>query len=229
MPWSGAHNSELVVLTERAQREPLRTFVQQLRLLHFTPHVVRTVSYRETNDLPTPAAVFVDVLSRDITVAGSIPNQIRATWEYVPVILVANAEDVDRIRFGPQLQDFIAIPIKLPELDARIRFAMWKTNAVHTSRDLIEAGELRMNVSTYEVWARGEKIDLTYKEFELLKYFLIHPRRVFTRAELLEKVWEMDFYGGTRTVDVHIRRLRAKLGLAGDLIHTVRNVGYRFS
>ena len=75
----------------------------------------------------------------------------------------------------------------------------------------------------------GKPIDLAYKEFELLKYFVQHPRRVFTRAHLLQEVWGYDYYGGTRTVDVHIRRLRAKLGVEYEhVIGTVRNVGYRF-
>ena len=94
---------------------------------------------------------------------------------------------------------------------------------------LIRSGELIVDTNGYTATLRGIPIDLAYKEFELLKYLVQHPGRVFTRAQLLQEVWGYDYYGGTRTVDVHIRRLRAKLG--GEYEHvigTVRNVGYRF-
>ena len=83
--------------------------------------------------------------------------------------------------------------------------------------------------ATYSVRLRGRILDLTYKEFELLKFLAQHPGRVFTRDQLLREVWGYDYFGGTRTVDVHVRRLRAKLGDLESLIGTVRNVGYRFN
>ena len=93
----------------------------------------------------------------------------------------------------------------------------------------IEAGEVVIDEISYSAKLRGKALDLTYKEFELLKYLAQHPGRVFTRAQLLQDVWGYDYFGGTRTVDVHVRRLRAKLGPDHDaLIGTVRNVGYRF-
>ena len=93
----------------------------------------------------------------------------------------------------------------------------------------ISAGELTIDAGGYTARLRGRPLDLTYKEFELLKYLVQHPGRVFTRAQLLQEVWGYDYYGGTRTVDVHVRRLRAKLGPEHEqLIGTVRNVGYRF-
>ena len=91
------------------------------------------------------------------------------------------------------------------------------------------SGELTIDAGGYSARLRGRPLDLTYKEFELLKYLVQHPGRVFTRAHLLQEVWGYDYYGGTRTVDVHVRRLRAKLGPEHEsLIGTVRNVGYRF-
>ena len=90
-------------------------------------------------------------------------------------------------------------------------------------------GELVIDEATYAARLRGRPLDLTYKEFELLKYLAQHPGRVFTRAQLLQEVWGYDFFGGTRTVDVHVRRLRAKLGTEHEqMIGTVRNVGYKF-
>ena len=94
---------------------------------------------------------------------------------------------------------------------------------------MIRAGELAIDEDTYAARLRGRPLDLTYKEFELLKFLAQHPGRVFTRAQLLQEVWGYDYFGGTRTVDVHVRRLRAKLGPEHEaLIGTVRNVGYRF-
>ena len=93
----------------------------------------------------------------------------------------------------------------------------------------ISSGDLVIDEATYSRAGRGRLLDLTYKEFELLKHLAQHPGRVFTRAQLLQEVWGYDYFGGTRTVDVHVRRLRAKLGPEYDvLIGTVRNVGYRF-
>ena len=94
---------------------------------------------------------------------------------------------------------------------------------------VVRAGELTIDEGTYTCKLKGKALDLTFKEFELLKYLAQHPGRVFTRAQLLQEVWGYDYYGGTRTVDVHVRRLRAKLGPEHEaLIGTVRHVGYKF-
>jgi DNA-binding response OmpR family regulator len=95
--------------------------------------------------------------------------------------------------------------------------------------EVIRSGELTIDEATYSARLKGRSLDLTFKEFELLKYLAQHPGRVFTRAQLLQEVWGYDYFGGTRTVDVHVRRLRAKLGTEHEvLIGTVRNVGYKF-
>ncbi|HEX2704727.1 MAG TPA: response regulator transcription factor, partial [Candidatus Lustribacter sp.] len=116
------------------------------------------------------------------------------------------------------------------EVDARIRLAMTRLNMESQDLDaLITAGDVTIDEVSYSAKVRGRVLDLTYKEFELLKYLAQHPGRVFTRSQLLHEVWGYDYYGGTRTVDVHVRRLRAKLGPDNEsLIGTVRNVGYRF-
>lgn len=94
----------------------------------------------------------------------------------------------------------------------------------------IRGGEITIDEHSYTAKIKGRSLDLTYKEFELLKYLVQHPGRVFTRSQLLQEVWGYDYFGGTRTVDVHIRRLRAKLGPEHEaLIGTVRHVGYRFN
>jgi DNA-binding response OmpR family regulator len=117
------------------------------------------------------------------------------------------------------------------EVEARIRLAIGRRAAatVAEAPDEIRSGELAIDEATYAARLRGRVLDLTFKEFELLKFLAQHPGRVFTRAQLLQEVWGYDYFGGTRTVDVHVRRLRAKLGPEHDaLIGTVRNVGYRF-
>lgn len=222
--------TDIVLVTERERREPIAALLDQLRRLGYGIHVIPRATYQFLNRVPTPQIVLLDVGSREFQESGTTPTSLQAAWEYVPVILVASADEVPRIRFGPGLHDFITIPINSAELDTRIRFALWKTQGIRAPREQVSLVEgLRLNLATYEVYIDNRRIDLTYKEFELLKFFVNHPRRVFSRPELLEQVWESDYFGGTRTVDVHIRRLRAKLGSrVGNMIKTVRNVGYRF-
>src|SRR5918997_958648 len=120
------------------------------------------------------------------------------------------------------------------EVDARLKWATARRMAATTPVDgadsgVTTAGELVIDEHSYSAKLRGHPLDLTYKEFELLKYLAQHPGRVFSREQLLQEVWGYDYFGGTRTVDVHVRRLRAKLGTEHEsLIGTVRNVGYRF-
>jgi DNA-binding response OmpR family regulator len=120
------------------------------------------------------------------------------------------------------------------EVDARIRISIGTHLAALTAADPnageIRTGDVVIDESTYTAKIKGRSLDLTFKEFELLKYLAQHPGRVFTRAQLLQEIWGYDYFGGTRTVDVHIRRLRSKLGPEFEsIIGTVRNVGYRFT
>jgi DNA-binding response OmpR family regulator len=119
------------------------------------------------------------------------------------------------------------------EVEARLRLATGRSRLAEADREPesseIRSGDLVIDEVTYSARLRRRSLDLTYKEFELLKFLAQHPGRVFTRAQLLQEVWGYDYFGGTRTVDVHVRRLRAKLGTDHEmLIGTVRNVGYRF-
>ena len=127
--------------------------------------------------------------------------------------------------------DEILLPSTGPaEIDARLRLLVGRRGgmASQESAGKVSLGELVIDEGTYTARLRGRPLDLTYKEFELLKYLAQHAGRVFTRAQLLQEVWGYDFFGGTRTVDVHVRRLRAKLGPEYEsLIGTVRNVGYK--
>ena len=119
-------------------------------------------------------------------------------------------------------------PFHPRELEARLRHLFWRTGT-GTGPELIEYGDLVLNLETYQAAIDGQPLDLTYMEYELLKFLAQHPGKVFTRETLLSRVWGYEYYGGARTVDVHIRRLRAKLGEEhAGLIQTVRSVGYRF-
>jgi len=120
------------------------------------------------------------------------------------------------------------------EVDARVRLAIGKLEALRIQADPtsgeIKSGDVIIDEKSYTAKIKGRSLDLTFKEFELLKYLVQHPGRVFTRAQLLQEIWGYDYFGGTRTVDVHIRRLRSKLGPEFEaIIGTVRNVGYRFN
>ena len=116
------------------------------------------------------------------------------------------------------------------ELEARLRLAIGRqASTVPVAPDEIRSGELSIDEATYTARLRARVLDLTFKEFELLKFLAQHPGRVFSRAHLLQEVWGYDYFGGTRTVDVHVRRLRAKLGSEYEsMIGTVRQVGYKF-
>ena len=127
------------------------------------------------------------------------------------------------------IDDFILEPYSDYELLSRLRLLIWRTRNI-SSDEAIKIGDLLIDMLNYNVSIDGMLVELTFKEYELLKFLATHRGRVFTREALLNHVWGYDYYGGTRTVDVHIRRIRAKLSPACDgLIETVRNVGYRFA
>lgn len=128
-----------------------------------------------------------------------------------------------------KITDLVLASAGPAEIDARIRRALADSATADETAHQIRAGELTIDEDAYTARIAGTALDLTYKEFELLKHLAGHPGRVFTRTQLLQEVWGYDYFGGTRTVDVHVRRLRAKLGPEHEaLIGTVRNVGYRF-
>lgn len=124
--------------------------------------------------------------------------------------------------------DFCLLPSHPGEITKRLEILLKATGTVRLP-EMIEYEALMMNLETYQASIAGERLDLTYMEYELLKFLASHPGRVFTREILLSRVWGYEYYGGARTVDVHIRRLRAKLGdHHANLIQTIRSVGYRF-
>lgn len=146
-----------------------------------------------------------------------------------PVLLIVSAEQLPDLDLREDLfDDFCVLPFQAGELDVRLKHLFHKTGR-GTRPELVEYGELALNLETYQAAISGKPLDLTYMEYELLKFLASHPGKVFTRETLLSRVWGYEYYGGARTVDVHVRRLRAKLGEEhAGLIQTVRSVGYRF-
>ena len=146
-----------------------------------------------------------------------------------PVLLLVSGAQLGDLAMREELyDDFCLAPVRQPELEARLKHLLFRTGR-STRPELIEYGPLALNLETYQAAISGRPLDLTYMEYELLKFLASHPGKVFTRETLLSRVWGYDYYGGARTVDVHVRRLRAKLGEEhANLISTVRSVGYRF-
>jgi DNA-binding response OmpR family regulator len=156
----------------------------------------------------------------------AVLRAIHASRARVPVVVVAERRDLERFRWD-EVADELLFP-GAPASEIRVRLAMLRRRSGAGEASTIRLGALTLDTDAYRVTVQGRPLDLTYKEFELLRYLAERPGRVFTRPSLLREVWGYDFYGGTRTVDVHIRRLRAKLGPEFEsLIETVRGVGYR--
>ncbi len=172
----------------------------------------------------------VVVAGEDMTAAVAFCRHIRLREVPLsPLLLVIRAEQVGELLLRDDLfDDFCVLPARPDELTARLQHLFWR-NGQSMRPDLIEYGPLMLNLETYQAAVAGRVLDLTYMEYELLRFLAGHPAKVFTRETLLSRVWGYEYYGGARTVDVHIRRLRAKLGEEhAHLIQTVRSVGYRF-
>lgn len=177
-----------------------------------------------------PAQIILLDARQDLALARKTGQLISATQTPVALIFVLTEGGLLAVSPDWGADDFLLAGASPAEVEARLRLAR-RHGAAEYARDAPEElamGELLINASSYTARLRGAPLDLTYKEFELLKYLVAHPGRVFTRTQLLQEVWGYDYYGGTRTVDVHVRRLRAKLGVEYEqIIGTVRNVGYR--
>jgi DNA-binding response OmpR family regulator len=146
-----------------------------------------------------------------------------------PLLLLLGPAGLPDLELREDLfDDFCLLPLRSGELRRRLEHLFWRTGR-GTRPELVEYGPLLLNLETYQAAIGARPLDLTYMEYELLKFLASHPGKVFTRETLLSRVWGYEYYGGARTVDVHIRRLRAKLGEEhAGLIQTVRSVGYRF-
>jgi DNA-binding response OmpR family regulator len=176
---------------------------------------------------PTCDLIFVDA-RQDLASAKSLCKILNTTGLNVPLMLVLTEGGLTAVSPDWGVDDVLLETAGPAEVDARIRLVIGRA-AQDRSSPKIQASGVVIDEASYSAKVHGRPLDLTFKEFELLRFFATHPSRVFTREQLLSEVWGYDYFGGTRTVDVHVRRLRAKLGDLESLIGTVRNVGYRFN
>ena len=214
--------SFLAVLSDR----PLQTVLPALDELHrdlkLEPLAAASLGHVVELDAE---AVLVDAVENPGQ-AWSLLQQARARDRRVPLVVIAERDQLERHPWH-EVADEVLYP-GAPAAELRLRLAMVRRRAGSGDAAMIRLGPLTIDSETYRVEAGGRPLDLTFKEFELLRFLASRPGRVFTRPALLREVWGYDFYGGTRTVDVHVRRLRAKLGPEYEqLIETVRSVGYR--
>lgn len=202
-----------------------------LPALGLLPHAVRVVS-------PGPGAlidhdcgdaVLVDA-RLDLAGARTLTRLLSTTGVSAALLVIVSEGGLVAMSAEWGCDDFILASAGPAEVEARLRFAVTRRQAVsEDDLQVVTRGDLTIEEDSYAARIKGRSLDLTYKEFELLKFLAQHPGRVFSRAQLLAEVWGYDYFGGTRTVDVHVRRLRAKLGNEHEaLIGTVRNVGYKF-
>jgi DNA-binding response OmpR family regulator len=218
--------TELLLLTSAT--DPPVEIVPALGLLL---HSVRTApaELAAVTDFPAADAVLVDA-RRDLVRARELCRRLRDAGVAAPVFAVLTEGGLAAVTADWGTDDVILSTAGPAEVEARLRLALGRqASQAPGTPDEIRSGDLAIDEATYTARLRTRALDLTFKEFELLKFLAQHPGRVFTRDHLLQEVWGYDYFGGTRTVDVHVRRLRAKLGAEHEgLIGTVRNVGYRF-
>jgi DNA-binding response OmpR family regulator len=175
---------------------------------------------------PDVDLVLIDGVT-DLVGAKSMSLILSSAQLPVPVLVVVSDTSLSVLDDSWGISDFLLPSASLAEVDARIRLAVQSASGT-VANGLSHSG-VTIDESSYQASASGRPLDLTFKEFELLRYLVANPGRVFTREQLLSDVWGYDYFGGTRTVDVHVRRLRFKLGDRESVIGTVRNVGYRFA
>nr|WP_241865260.1 response regulator transcription factor [Corynebacterium pseudokroppenstedtii] len=173
----------------------------------------------------------IDVTGSDLLGARELCRTVAAAHPDMPVAVAIAETSLIALDSSWAVDEFLLASATPVEIDARFRLLLTRrpvpVNEIDDS-NVVTVGELVVDDATYTARIHGTPLDLTYKEFELLRFLVQHSGRVFTRKQLLQEVWGYDFFGGTRTVDVHVRRLRAKLGTEYEgMIATVRNVGYK--
>ena len=220
--------SHLLLLTRSTQSS-----VEVLPALALLPHHVRILPAEPSALLDAPPADAVLVDGRhDLAQVRSLARVIKKTGIDCPLILVLTEGGLAVAAADWGMDDVILTTAGPAELEARLRLAVGRIAEAQEGEGdshVISTSGLVVDDATYTAKLENRTLDLTFKEFELVKFLAQHPGRVFTRQQLLQEVWGYDYFGGTRTVDVHVRRLRAKLGAEHEtLIGTVRNVGYRF-
>ncbi|MCK8468328.1 MULTISPECIES: winged helix-turn-helix transcriptional regulator [Microbacterium] len=202
---------------------------QVLPALELLSHRARQIPAEPAQLVNAPEYDVVIVDGRhDLVAAKSLCRLLRATGQDAPLLLVVTEGGMSALSGDWGIDDVLLATAGPAEIDARLRLALARRDEVAEPAS-VQASGVTIDEQSYSAKLRGRPLDLTYKEFQLLHFLATHPSRVFTREQLLSEVWGYDYFGGTRTVDVHVRRLRAKLGDQEQIIGTVRNVGYRFN
>ncbi len=214
--------AQLLILTSAVDTEVLPA-------LGLLSHRVRLIPAEPAQLITAPSSDLILIDARqDLASAKSLCKILRTTGVTVPLLLILTEGGLTAVSADWGVDDVILETAGPAEVDARIRLVIGRLAQDQTGSKIHASGVV-IDEASYSAKVQGRPLDLTFKEFELLKFFATHPSRVFTREQLLSEVWGYDYFGGTRTVDVHVRRLRAKLGELEPLIGTVRNVGYRFN
>ncbi|HEU4849816.1 MAG TPA: response regulator transcription factor [Terrimesophilobacter sp.] len=214
--------AQLLILTSAEENDVLPA-------LGLLSHKVRRIPAEPAQLVNAPGCDVLLVDARaDLASAKSLCRILQATGIVVPLMLVVTEGGLAAVTAEWGADDLILETAGPAEVDARIRLLIGRRSDEATNSRVSASGVV-IDEASYSAKVRGRALDLTYKEFELLRFLVSHPSRVFTREQLLSEVWGYDYFGGTRTVDVHVRRLRAKLGDLEAVIGTVRNVGYRFN
>ncbi|WP_105034965.1 response regulator transcription factor [Cryobacterium aureum] len=214
--------AQLLILTSAANNDVLPA----LALLSHSARLIPAQADQLIN-APDSDLLLVDARS-NLAAAKSLCQILRTMGSSTPLLLVITEGGLAAVSPDWGVDDVILDTAGPAEADARIRLTAGRLAHTVPSNTIRAAGVV-IDEASYSAKVHGKPLDLTYKEFELLRFLAAHPSRVFTREQLLSEVWGYDYFGGTRTVDVHVRRLRAKLGDQESLIGTVRNVGYRFN
>ncbi len=214
--------AQLLILTSAVDNEVLPS-------VGLLSHKVRRIPASPASLVSAPTCDLIIVDARtDLASAKSLCKILRTTGVNVPLLLVLTEGGLTAVSADWGVDDVLLESAGPAEVDARIRLVIGR-QAESAASTKIQTSGLVIDEASYSAKVQGRPLDLTFKEFELLRFLAAHPSRVFTREQLLSEVWGYDYFGGTRTVDVHVRRLRAKLGDLESLIGTVRNVGYRFN
>jgi DNA-binding response OmpR family regulator len=212
----------VALLSDRSPQVAVPAFSELLPDLKVEPLAVSSLEHVLALE---PQLLLVDA-GENPGQAWSVVQVLRDLGALMPVMVVVERDQLERYPWAEVADEFVYPGAPAGEL--RVRIDLLRRRAGAGEGTVIRLGPLALDTETYRVTASGRALDLTFKEFELLRYLAMRPGRVFTRPALLREVWGYDFYGGTRTVDVHVRRLRAKLGPEHEhLIETVRSVGYR--
>ncbi len=177
---------------------------------------------------PSISLIIMDVMM-PVLDGWSVVSEIRKKSSVPIIMLTAKAEEQDELKgFSLGVDEYIAKPFSPKILVARVQALLKRSFSDETGEGVLLAGSIRVDKSAHQVYVDEEPVDLSYKEFELLSFFIENKGIALTREKILNSVWDYDYFGEARTVDTHVKKLRAKLGSAGDMIKTVWGMGYKF-